>query len=59
MQNHNPDAFLIAGHVNNKDVLKYLAEKEAQRIIETGDTSKLEEEIEKNRPFLRLLGYNF
>jgi hypothetical protein len=55
----DPDAYLIASHVEDKDVLKYLAEKEAQRILETGDTSRLQKEIEENRPILRLLGYNF
>jgi hypothetical protein len=39
-------------------VAKSLAEKEAQRIVETGDVESLQQRIDENAPVLRLLGYD-
>lgn len=53
------DSYAVAGHISDAGILQKLAEKEAQRIVQTGDISSLRTEIEKNSVQLKLLGHNF
>ena len=56
---HLSDPYAIAEQLSNTGILQKLAEREAQRIIQTGNIDGLMAEINKNHVQLRLLGYNF
>ncbi|MBU0799551.1 MAG: hypothetical protein KKA05_00970 [Alphaproteobacteria bacterium] len=43
--------------LTRSEIMKSLAEREAQRIVETGDVEALQKRVDDNRGVLRLLGY--
>jgi hypothetical protein len=53
-----PDPYMLSTQIKDPQNLQFLAQKEAEHIINTGDVTELREQIDKNSGVLRLLGYS-
>lgn len=51
------NSYDVAGHIRDQDVLETLARKEAQNMVQTGDVSKYQQELEKHGLLMSVLGY--
>lgn len=50
-----PSAYIISKVVDDRETLEGIAEDEATRMIQTGDTEAYLQQVEKNRPLLNII----